>query len=310
MDPVPFAVSVTLPFDQIDHPDEFISGDAVREIAQAADQAGFYAGAVTDHPVPGYRWLDNGGHYAQDPFVLLSMIAAVTTNLRLMTGILVLPYRNPFITARAVSSLDVFSGGRVDLGIGAGYLKPEYKALGVDFDTRNDLMDEYIRAMRAAWTGEDFAFEGSGYTAVGNRMLPMPAQKPHPRLLIGGNSKRAIRRAAELGDAWHPFFVPKSVAETARTTTITDEADLRAGMTYMVEHCEKIGRNVPPAVISCGLVTIAAGWNSQQALDTIGSFTKLGLTGGTASMVAQSRSQWCDQARKFGEEVLRKIDLP
>jgi hypothetical protein len=85
---------------------------------------------------------------------------------------------------------------------------------------------------------------------------------------------------------------------------------LRAGMTYMVEHCEKIGRNVPPAVISCGLVTIAAGWNSQQALDPIGSFTKLGLTGGTASMVAQSRSQWCDQARKFGEEVLRKIDLP
>ncbi|HEX7858205.1 MAG TPA: LLM class flavin-dependent oxidoreductase, partial [Sphingobium sp.] len=110
---MPFSVSVTLPFDQIHQPDAYLSMEAVREIAKAADDAGFHAGAVTDHPVPSCRWLDNGGQYAQDPFVMLSLIAAVTTRLRLLTGILVLPYRNPFITARSVATLDLFSGGRV-----------------------------------------------------------------------------------------------------------------------------------------------------------------------------------------------------
>ena len=103
----------------------------------------------------------------------------MTTKLRVQSNIIVLPYRNPFITARAVSSLDAFSNGRVVLGLGAGYLKPEYKALGVDFDSRNDLMDEYMRAMKLAWTGEDFSFEGTGYTAVGNRVdrVPLPLQR-------------------------------------------------------------------------------------------------------------------------------------
>ncbi len=305
---MPFDVSVTLPFDNLHAPQEFVSLDAVRVIAQAAEQAGFSAGAVTDHPVPSYRWLDNGGHYAQDPFVLLSMIAAVTTSLGLLTGILVLPYRNPFITARSVASLDVFSGGRVQLGVGAGYLKPEYKALGVNFDTRNELMDEYIRAMKLAWSGEDFAFEGTGYTAVGNRMLPAPVQKPHPPLLIGGNSKRAIRRAAELGDAWHPFFNQELGANTAKTATISNTDDLRSGIAYLHEHCATIGRNVPPAVVSCGLFTIAPGWNVQQAIDSIGVSREMGLTGGTASMVADTRAQWCDQALAFGDQVLSVIN--
>lgn len=303
-----FDVSVTLPFDNIHAPDEFISLEAVRAISQAAEKAGFSAGAVTDHPVPSYRWLDGGGHYAQDPFVLLSMIAAVTSKLGLLTGILVLPYRNPFITARSVASLDVFSGGRVQLGVGAGYLKPEYKALGVDFETRNELMDEYIRAMKVAWTGEDFAFEGTGYSAVGNRMLPAPVQKPNPPILIGGNSKRAIRRAAELGDAWHPFFNKPLGANTAKTATISDEGDLKAGIDYLHQHCEKIGREVPPAIISCGLFSIAPGWNAQEAIDTIGASQEMGLVGGTAGMVADTRAQWCDQAQAFGEQVLSVIN--
>ncbi|MFD1959740.1 LLM class flavin-dependent oxidoreductase [Novosphingobium panipatense] len=116
---------------------------------------------------------------------MLSMLGAATTTLRLQTNILVLPYRNPFITARAISSLDHFTGGRVILGLGAGYLKAEYKALGVDFDTRNDTMDEYMKAMKLAWTGKDFTFEGNGYTALGNRVLPTPVQTPHPPLLVG-----------------------------------------------------------------------------------------------------------------------------
>lgn len=303
-----FSVSVLLPFDHIHLPQEFLSLDAVRQVARAVEEAGFTSGCVTDHPCPSYRWLDSGGHYAQDPFVMLSMVAAVTEKLRLQTNILVLPYRNPFITARAVSSLDVFSGGRVVLGMGAGYLKPEYKALGVDFDNRNDLMDEYLRAMKLAWTGEDFSFEGTGYTAVGNRLLPTPVQKPHPPLLVGGNSKRALRRAVELADAWHPFFVPKAVTDTARTANISGDEDLVEAMDYMKEHSAKVGRETPPAVVCSGTFTIKEGWSPQEALDNFGQLRSLGVAGSGASIMADTRAEWCDQALRFGEEVIGKLD--
>ncbi len=303
-----FHVSITFPFDHIQHPEAFISQAAVLECAHAAEDAGFTSGTVTDHPIPSYRWLDNGGHYAQDPFVMLSMVASVTTRLKLQTNIVVLPYRNPFIVARAVSSLDVFSGGRFIFGMGAGYLKPEYKALGVDFDTRNDLMDEYIKAMKLAWTGEDFAFEGTGYTAVGNRMLPVPVQKPHPPLLIGGNSKRALRRTAELGDAWHPFFVPKMVTDTARTANIESDEDILAAIAYIHEHCDKIGRKVYPDVICSGTFSMQGKWSSQEAIDNFSHLRDLGMIGSGAGVITDSRSEWCDNVRRFGEEVIAKLD--
>jgi probable F420-dependent oxidoreductase len=303
-----FHVSITLPFDQIEHPEAFVSHGAVIDCARAAEEAGFTAGSVTDHPVPSYRWLDNGGHYAQDPFVMLSMVAAVTTRLKLQTNIVVLPYRNPFITARAVSSLDRFSGGRFIFGMGAGYLKPEFKALGVDFDNRNDLMDEYIRAMKLAWTGEDFSFEGTGYTAVGNRVLPTPVQKPHPPLLVGGNSKRALRRAAEFGDAWHPFFVPKAVTDTARTANIETDEEILAAIAYIHEHCVKIGRAVPPEVICSGTFSMNGAWSAQEAIDNFMHLKSLGISGSGTSVWTDSRAEWCDNARRFGEEVITKLD--
>lgn len=302
-----FTLSVVFPFDHIHLPEEFVTMDAVKECAQVAEAAGFYAGSVTDHPVPSYRWLDNGGHYAQDPFVMMSLVAAVTTKLRVQSNIIVLPYRNPFVTARAVSSLDVFSNGRVILGMGAGYLKPEFKALGVDFDNRNDLMDEYITAMKLAWTGEDFAFEGTGYTAVGNRMLPKPVQNPHPPLLIGGNSKRALRRTVEMGDAWHPFIVPKMVTDTARTANIAGDEDLLASMAYMAEHSAKVGRATPPPVICTSTFHLASGFNAQEALDHYAHLAELGISGSGAGVAANTRSEWCDLVCQFGEDVIAKM---
>lgn len=116
-------INANLPFDHTFAPQEFLTMQAVTEVAQTLERAGFDGGNVTDHPCPTARWLDAGGHDAQDPFVMLSLVAAVSTKLRLQTGILVLPYRNPFIVARAGATLDVFSGGRLTLSVGAGYLK-------------------------------------------------------------------------------------------------------------------------------------------------------------------------------------------
>lgn len=303
-----FTFTIGMPFDLIQHGDEFVTMDAVREIATAAESAGFWSGSVTDHPVPSYRWLDNGGHYAQDPFVTMSLMAAVTTKLRVQSNIIVLPYRNPFLTARAVSSLDAFSGGRVILGVGAGYLKAEYKALGVDFDKRNDLMDEYIRAMKLGWTGEDFSFEGTGYAAVGNRMLPTPKQKPHPPLLIGGNSKRALRRSVELGDAWNPFLMPKMVTDTARTANLSTDEDIARAIDYMAAHCEKVGRVQPPQVIASGTFAVVPGFNAQEAVDHYHHLKEIGVHGSGTGISSDSRSEWCDLAQRFGEEVIARLN--
>jgi probable F420-dependent oxidoreductase len=300
-------INVPLPFDHTEDPTQFLSMDAVREVGQAIERAGFYAACVTDHPCPTGRWLDAGGHHAQEPFVMLSLLAAVTKTVRLQTGILVLPYRNPFITARAIASLDLFSEGRVVLGIGAGYLKGEYKALGVDFEKRNELTDEYLRAMKAALSGEEFTFEGSGYTALGNRILPASPQKPHPPFLIGGNAKRAIRRAVELGDAWNPFFTSGVGTQTARTTEMSGEEDLAGGIAYMNEQCEKFGRATLPEIILAGINKPGEKLSAQQLVDRIEEYRAIGVTGAGLSVDGNTRHEWCDNAERMGAEVLAKL---
>jgi probable F420-dependent oxidoreductase len=303
-------IYVALPSDRIQYGDEFLSGAGLAELARTAERVGFTAVYDTDHPVPTGRWLDAGGHHAQDPFVTLSYAAAATQTLRLQTSIIVLPYRNPFIVARAVATLDYLSGGRVTLGVGAGYLKGEYKALGVDFERRNDLTDEYLKAMKAAWTADEFTFQGSGYQALGNRILPRPIQRPHPPIIIGGNSKRAIRRAVELADGWNPFLASASVSATTRTAAIADEMGLADGIAYMRAHCEKTGRAEPPAVELGAVNELGETWNSEALLEKIGKMRELGISAVGAVIDGRTRAEWCDNAERFGVEIISKLGPP
>jgi alkanesulfonate monooxygenase SsuD/methylene tetrahydromethanopterin reductase-like flavin-dependent oxidoreductase (luciferase family) len=133
--------SLQLPTDRVVSGDEFVSGPAVAEMAREIEAAGFDACFVTEHPFPPRRWLESGGHHALEPYVALSFAAAATTTLRLQTNIAVLPYRSPWLTAKAAASLDVLSGGRLILGVAAGYLRGEFEALGADFDGRNERAD-------------------------------------------------------------------------------------------------------------------------------------------------------------------------
>jgi probable F420-dependent oxidoreductase len=298
-------ISTVLPF-AFFKPDPGMA-DTIADFSKRLERAGFDGASVTDHPCPTGRWLDAGGHFAHDPFIELSFVAAATRRLKLQTGILVLPYRNPFITARAVATLDVLSGGRVILGVGAGYMKGEYKALGVDFERRNDIMDEYLKALKAAWTADEFTFEGTGYQALGNRILPRPIQQPHPPLWIGGNSKRAIRRAAELGDAWYPFFTPAAVSATSRTAALTDEVGLADGMQYLRAHCETIGRQQLPEVHLGGLALPPGPWSAQKVLDAIGKFAELGVLGVGVPLQGKSVSEWLESIDRYGSDVISKL---
>ena len=121
-------VYVALPTDHVALGAEFVSAEGVAAVARAAEAAGFDGVYSTEHPFPDDDWLASGGHQALDPFVGLSFAAAATTRLRVLTNLCVLPYRNPFLAARAAASLDVLSGGRLDLGVGAGYLEGEFRA--------------------------------------------------------------------------------------------------------------------------------------------------------------------------------------
>lgn len=139
-------------------------------------------------------------------------------------------------------------------------------------------------------------------------MRPTPVQSPHPPLLVGGNSRRAIRRAIELGDAWHPFFAPAAVTATARTVSLAEEEDIDAALAYLHAHCEKIGRKTPPDIVLSSVFTIKPGYAPQEAIDIISGYRDKGAHGAGASVYVDNRAEWCDLAADFGERVLVKLD--
>ena len=176
---------VTYPL--VTHPSnpELVTKDAISRFARTAEEAGFDGIGFTDHPAPSDKWLKAGGPDALDPFAALSFVAAITERLHLIPNIVVLPYRNPFVVAKTVATIDALSGGRFVLAAATGYLRGEYRALGVDFDERNDLFDEAVEVLRGVWSEDAFAYEGRHFTATGQSANPKPARIP---LWIGGNS--------------------------------------------------------------------------------------------------------------------------
>ena len=234
--------SVGLPVDHVAHADEFVTGDAIAEMAAAVEAAGLDAVFVTDHPAPDDQWLAGGGHHAQEPLIALAFAAAATTKVLLHTHVYVAAYRNPFLAAKSVATLQNLSGGRVILGVAAGYLRPEFGALGVNFEDRNDLLDETVAVMRRVWTEEGVAVEADGYRARGVTQLPVPASIP---IWIGGNSIRAMQRAVEIGDGWSPFPNPLGAARAVKTPAITNLDELAERVDAARAYAVEIGRTEP-----------------------------------------------------------------
>jgi probable F420-dependent oxidoreductase len=295
--------SVQLPTHQVDAGAEFNSAEALAEMARAAEQADFDACFVTDHPFPGDRWLAGGGHHALDPFVALSFAAAATQRIRLQTHVLVLPYRNPFLVAKAAATLDVASGGRLILGTAAGYMKSEFAALGADFAARNEWADDALDAIRAAWSEDGVQYEGRGFAARGNTMRPRPLQQPHPPLWVGGNSKRAIRRAVERGDGWVPFPNSAEHASRQRTAVLASHEDLRERLAYAREHADRVGRTRPMDVCFALVgsdMNAASGPDPERARDSIAELASLGVSWLAISPIAASRAEWCEQVAALG----------
>ena len=257
---------------------ELVTGSAYRRLVQTAERVGFYGACLDEHPAPVASWLHGGGgHHSLDPMVTLAMFAGATTRLRLLTYLAILPARNPFLFAKAATSLDVMSEGRLILGVGTGYMPGEFAALGVDFEKRNELFSEAIEIFRKACSGEAVTYSGVGFCAEEVIIQPVPVQKPHPPLWLGGNAKLTLRRVAEFGQGWLPMLRRQGTGSLHKTPFLEGYEDLKEMMAYMFEHANKVGRRAPIDVVISGAM-LGAGSLDEQA-GNIEKFRALGVTG-------------------------------
>ena len=189
--------------------------DAIAAIARGAESMGYAAIVVGDHIVfpvrveSKYPYTIDGGFPgrgdALEQLSLLAFVAGVTERARLVTSVMVLPHRNPLITAKVLATIDVLSGGRLTVGVGAGWMREEFEALGAaDFDERGRVSDEYLEILKRCWTRDPVAHHGRFYAFEALHCIPHPVQQPHPPIWIGGHSGRSLRRVARHGDGWHP----------------------------------------------------------------------------------------------------------
>lgn len=189
--------------------------DAIAAIARGAESMGYTTIVVGDHIVfpvqveSRYPYTIDGGFPGQgdalEQLSLLAFVSGVTEEARLVTSVMILPHRNPLVTAKMLATIDVLSKGRLTVGVGVGWMREEFRALGAaDFDERGSVSDEYLEILNKCWTQDPVAHDGQFYSFDTLHCIPHPVQKPHPPIWIGGHSTRSLRRVAQYGDGWHP----------------------------------------------------------------------------------------------------------
>ncbi len=220
-----------------------------------------------------------------DPLLPLAYAAALTTKIRLGTGVMILPQRHPAYVAKQMATLDVLSRGRAILGIGSGWLKEEFDVLGVPFHERGKRTDESIRAIRSLWKDEAEAFDGRFYRWSAVESQPKPVQRPGVPIVIGGHSEAAARRAARLGDG---FFPGRGDIDT-----------LKRLLVVMREECAKSGRDADSIEITAGSMVTNP--------DTVHQFADLGVARMTISPPAFDLEGIRHGLHRFAEQVIAKL---
>ncbi len=301
-------MNFSLTYPLIAHPynPDLLKRDALKKFSQAAEKSGFHGMGFTDHPAPTARWLHSGGHDALDPFVALSFCAAVTERIRLIPNIVVLPYRHPLIVAKMVATIDALSEGRFTLAVATGYLRGEYKALGVDFEQRNALFDQSVEVIRGVWSDTEFSYEGTGIAAHGLDANPKP--QTMPPLWIGGNSRQSRRRVARYGDGWTPFPAPRVMSQTTKTPSLETVEDLAAMLDELWGFVDEVGRD--RADIDVAFTTPEGGMPGTKAfrpdahLSGLQKLSTMGVTWAHVSVPGDSLTHAVEAMQQYGETVI------
>jgi probable F420-dependent oxidoreductase len=272
--------------------------DGAVALATAAEAAGFESLWTVEHVVVPHGYASTypyardgrmpGGEEfpIPDPLVWLTWVAAHTTTLRLGTGILVLPQRNPVVLAKEVATLDVMSGGRMLLGVGVGWLEEEFAVIGASFPDRGPRTDEYIEAMRALWSQDMATFSGETVTFSEAILRPRPVYSRVP-VIVGGHTPAAARRAGRLGDGFFPA-----------------KGDLPALLTELRAAAERAGRDPADVEITWTGASVLAG--GEQAVDEVGRLAEMGVARLVIPPLAFDPAAIGDALASFGRDVIAK----
>ncbi len=267
-------------------------GQTAAEIAQAAEAAGFESVWTGEHVVLPDPQTPPSPVPAETPFldpaVALALVAAHTRRVRLGTGIIILPQRNPLVLAKELASVDVVSGGRLIFGLGIGYLKQEFDALGVPFEHKGARALEYLEAILTVWTAPQPAYSGRFVAFAGIQARPRPVQTPHPPVVIGGQTPHAYRRAVTHGNGWYGFALDHA-------GTIACLAGLRSALAE---------RKRPSAL---GELEITITPRGPLDLDSVKRFADLGVHRLVPYWPFPTEAALRERIARFGDEVIAKL---
>ena len=296
--------------------------DALADIAKQGDRLGFYCMVMPDHILQPNQ-VDSTYPYSLTGDILaagqsgdgewpeqittLAYLAGVTERIRLVTSVMIIPYRNPILTAKMLSTLDMLSKGRLILGAGVGWMEEEFELLDAPpFAERGAVTNEYLEAFIELWTKDDPKFEGKYVNFSNITFLPKPVQKPYPPIWIGGQSKPAIRRAARLGDAWHPVG--------AIPATPLEPEELAENLVLLREYAEKAGRDPSKIQVSVKAPLYDSGDSSGPRRRFTGSadavrqdvqtYSDVGVTHLIFDFRTADPHQTEDRMAQFAEEVM------
>lgn len=294
--------------------------------ARLGEELGFDYLTLTDHialpdtSVPGYPYSESGAFYSPEPghrheqLIAATFVAARTERIRLVLAVLVVPHRPAVLAAKMLTSLDVLSGGRLTVGVGAGWLEAEFDAVvTTPFAERGAVTDAYLDAFRALWTEDKPRIAGKYVRYDGLVFDPKPVQRPHPPIWVGGESGPSMRRAARVGDAWYPIgsnnahlldTLPRLEAGIARLRRLTEAAGRDPAAIGVVYRVKRHGHPAPPA--SDGNRRLFSGTIDDVIAD-VRALRGVGVTGLDFDFEGRDADLAAEQMRRFRGEVMDRI---
>jgi probable F420-dependent oxidoreductase len=292
--------------------------DSYAHIIERVEELGYDFIVAADHVfVPPY-WAEIIGDIFFEPFTLFSYLAARTRRIEMVFACMVVPYRQPFTTAKTIAAVDQLSQGRFSLGVVPGYLKEEFQTFGLPRDERGEMTNEFVRIMIELWTNESATYRGKYYSCENISIKPRCVHSPHVPIWVGGSSRNAMQRVAEFGNVWHPlafqpvndeyFAAHKEEFTGSMQTGGTTPDLLRSGLDYIGNLAANIGRDVSDlkvVMMAGGIADIRAG--KDRVVDNLGRYLEAGATGFSMSAPGETVEECRDNLARFAEEVIPQL---